>query len=82
MGLNGGPCALPALHERVQMARRHARYMRAGHDERTALLEMRKFYAWYIKGVRGAAEIRAQITTAPSFDEVDRLLRILEENAS
>ena len=77
--LNGEACDLPGLHERLQTARRHARYMRAGHDERTALLEMRKFFAWYIKGVYGAAEIRAKITTAGSFDEVEQLLSELEE---
>lgn len=72
--LNGQECAPPPLEERVRTARRHARLMRADRDERTALLEMRKFYAWYIKGVPGAAEIRAKVTTADSFEEVDALL--------
>ena len=78
-GLNGEDCPAPDLHERLQMARRHARYMLAGHDERTALLEMRKFFAWYIRGVYGAAEIRAKVTTAGSFAEVEELLLQLEE---
>ncbi len=77
--LNGEASVQPDLHEHLQTARRHAAYMRAGHDERTALLEMRKFFAWYIKGVYGAAEIRAKITTAGTFDEVERLLTELEE---
>ncbi len=77
-GLSGKSCDMPDLHERLATARRHATYMRAGHNERTALLEMRKFFAWYIRGVYGAAEIRAKITTAGSFAEVEKLLTELE----
>ena len=78
-GLQGQDIAAPTLSERLQMARRHAYLMRISRDERTALLEMRKFFAWYIKGVPGAASVRARITTAGSFEQVDECLRELEE---
>ncbi|MBQ8080273.1 MAG: tRNA dihydrouridine synthase DusB [Clostridia bacterium] len=80
--LNGEICSPVDIHERLQTARRHAAYMRAAHDERTALLEMRKFFAWYIKGVRGAAEIRTRINTAPTFEAVYALLDQFEASVS
>ena len=67
----------PAMGERVTLARQHARYLRASLPEHRALLEMRKFFAWYIKGMRGAAEARISINRAQSFAEVDEVLDAL-----
>ena len=38
--------------------------------ERTAVMEMRKHFGWYTKGVRGAAELRKQVNTAADADEL------------
>ncbi len=45
-----------------------------------ANLEMRKFFAWYTKGMRGAAELRQKINTAESADEIRKLIAELKEN--
>jgi len=68
------PWTPPAIKERLATARQHARFLQASAGERMALLQMRKFYAWYIKGIRGASEVRSRINTALSFPEIDRLL--------
>ena len=79
--LRGADHEPPAASERLRQAKIHSNYLRAAHPERRALLEMRKFYAWYIKGLRGAAEARTRINTAKSFAEIDMILQaVLEEN--
>lgn len=72
--LDGKPFAPPSLQETIGIAKRQARYMRAWKGERAALLEMRKTFAWYLKGFRGAARLRTKINTAPGFSEVYDLL--------
>lgn len=54
---------------------RHADMMRQWKGERSAVLEMRKHLCWYIKGVKGASRLRAQINASPNLDEVLDMLR-------
>ena len=42
--------------------------------ERTAVLEMRKHYRWYLRGVCGIKIFRIALSRAESAEEVDRLL--------
>ena len=53
-----------------QMMRRHFELLAELKGDRTALMEMRKHFGWYTKGVRGAAELRRQVNTAQSADEL------------
>ena len=46
------------------MMLRHFEMLRQIKGERTAVMEMRKHFGWYTKGVRGAAELRRQVNTA------------------
>ena len=64
----------PTPVERLTEAETHARLLRAWLPEHRALLEMRKFYAWYIKGLRGAAECRTRINRASGFEEIRAIL--------
>lgn len=77
LGLSGREVPEPGPGERIATARRHARYLSADRDPQRALLEMRKFYAWYIKGLRGAAEARVRINQARTFEEADAVLDTL-----
>ncbi len=70
----------PTGSERLKEAEKHARLLRAWLPEHRALLEMRKFYAWYIKGMRGAAECRTRINQASDFDEIQTVLSELQES--
>ena len=53
-----------------QMMRRHFELLAELKGDRTALMEMRKHFGWYTKGVRKAAELRRQVNTAQSADEL------------
>ena len=72
----------PTAAERLIEAEKHAHFLKAWLSEHRALLEMRKFYAWYIKGLRGAAEARTRINRANGFEEIRTVLdNLLEINS-
>ncbi|MBR5731802.1 MAG: tRNA dihydrouridine synthase DusB, partial [Firmicutes bacterium] len=54
----------------AEMMRRHFELLRELKGDYTALMEMRKHFGWYTKGIRGAAELRRQVNTAQSADEL------------
>lgn len=43
--------------------------------EDRAVIEMRKHFAWYLKGLRGAAQVRSRINTMDSLIEVENTIR-------
>ena len=66
---------LPPLKERVQVVERQFSLAAASKGEKIACLEMRRHYAWYLKGVPYAAYWREQICkieTAEDFAAVTR----------
>ncbi|HDQ26123.1 MAG TPA: tRNA dihydrouridine synthase DusB [bacterium] len=68
------PGYVPSLTERVEAALRHLELLVEFKGGR-GLLEMRKFYAKYIKGFDGAAELRKRLVMQESAAEVKVLLR-------
>ena len=72
--LAGRPYTPPIPAQRLDMALEHLRRAVAYKGER-AYVEMRKHMAWYIRGIRGGAQLRAQLNLAPSADAMARLLR-------
>lgn len=50
--------------------------------ERQGVLEARGQIAWYIKSVKGAAEIRHRVNSASSAEEVKEILKILKNDLS
>lgn len=50
--------------------------------ERVAMREARKHAAWYMRGLRGAAGLRARAGTLETFDDLRRLCEaVMQENA-
>ena len=64
----------PTDKEKYEVIMEHYRIMSSQKGERTALKEMRKHTAWYLKGMPGATSIRRQIYSVASFDEVIGIL--------
>ena len=54
----------------AEMMLKHFELLRGLKGDYTALMEMRKHFGWYTKGIRGAAELRRQVNTAQSADEL------------
>ncbi len=78
--LTGAESPEPAWPERVALLREHYAGLKALKGERTARLEMRKHTAWYIKGLPGAAAIRARVNVCADEAAYLALLEELERN--
>lgn len=67
----------PSGSEKINMAIRHYNLCIKYKGEDTALREMRKHAAWYIKGLKGAAQAREAINRAATHPEVISILQTL-----
>ncbi|MED9958258.1 MAG: tRNA-dihydrouridine synthase, partial [Christensenellales bacterium] len=76
--LAGEKAAAPDAHARVETALGHARALCEWKGERVAVREMRKHAAWYVRGLRGAAQARTRINTAGTLEALERALRDVE----
>ena len=68
----------PSYQEVMETAMIQAREMLAWKGEKSAILEMRKHFSWYIAGRRGAAQLRTRLNLATSFQDVENLLNELK----
>ncbi len=66
---------MPTSEERLEMILRHYRMLLAWKEEYVAVREMRKHIAWYLHGLRGAAQMRTKINTLTKPEEVFEALR-------
>jgi tRNA-dihydrouridine synthase len=67
------------LAERFRVVLEHSDHF-ARHTQIHSFVGMRKHLAWYCKGSRGAAELRAQMVRVKDLDEVAALLRAYAES--
>ena len=58
-----------------ELCLRHARLMAESKGEDRAVIEMRKHFAWYLKGLRGAAQVRSRINTMDRLIDVENTIR-------
>jgi tRNA-dihydrouridine synthase len=68
-----------SLAERFRVMLEHSAHF-AGHTQIHSFVGMRKHLAWYCKGSRGAAKLRAQMVRVKDLDEVAALLRAYAES--
>lgn len=73
--LRGEPYEPPTLPERVEVALEQLSRSVADKGERLAVTEGRKQIALYLRGFRGAADIRRQINAASTYAEVAAALQ-------
>lgn len=71
----GLPLAAPSPRERIETAHAHARALVAHKGEYIGLREMRKHAAWYLKGLRGSAQVRVRVNLAQSLGELADILQ-------
>lgn len=65
--------ALPPLSQRCDTAVRQIRWAAEDKGEHIAILEARKQYAWYLKGVPHANYYKEQIVRMNTLEDVDRI---------
>ena len=73
--LNGLDAPMPTNEERLQMILRHYQMLLDWKEQYIAVREMRKHIAWYLHGLRGAAQMRTKINTLTEPEEVFDALR-------
>ena len=66
------------VNEVVDTAIWHLSLMIESKGERAGIAESRKHLGWYMKGVRGAAELRNRINCAESLEELTMILNTLK----
>lgn len=80
--LEGREVVLATQKEKIETALLQLTLAIEDKGERFAVFESRKQIAEYIKGISGAAEIRAKINQAESYDEVKAILEEKTNNKS
>ena len=71
--LNGQPYTPPTWGERITMAIAHGR-MQQQYKGDHGVIEMRKHLSWYLKGVQGAAGLRAEINRCTTLSKMEEVL--------
>lgn len=64
----------PSPLDKIKMIKRHATMLVNELDEKIAILEMRKFAAWYMKGMKNSSEIRNSINKIAHEEELHHIL--------
>ncbi|HZK87711.1 MAG TPA: tRNA-dihydrouridine synthase, partial [Anaerovoracaceae bacterium] len=65
----------PTLEEKISIVLKHIDYVIEAKGEYVAVREMRKHVAWYLKGIRGSADIRRTINTVKDTTAMKELLQ-------
>jgi len=73
--LAGLPETEAALDEKMDVLTRQAALTIRQKGEHTAIREMRKHFAWYVSGVRGAARYRAAAGGIKTYGDLERLAK-------
>lgn len=75
----GEECKPVSLQERVDMIMRQVRMEVEWKGERRGVLEMRKHYQWYLKGLYGMRKYRARLSQSRTLDEILDILETIRK---
>ena len=67
------PSPKPTLPEQLEFFRKHARLATEFKNEKWAMIEMRKHFSHFIRGVRGAAKFRDRLIRLESISEMEQI---------
>ncbi len=65
----------PTLEEKISVILKHLDYVIESKGEYVAVREMRKHVAWYLKGIRGSADVRRAVNTVKDTTAMKELLQ-------
>ena len=71
----------PSIARRIELLRLHLYKEIEFRGEEFGIRYMRKFFAWYIKNIRGAAQYRFQLVRLDDLSEIERTLDEIISNA-
>ena len=73
------PCLHISIREKKDMMLRHAKALIDFKGEYTAVREMRKHFGWYTAGLRHASDLRREINSCETFEDLIRAVEQLPE---
>jgi tRNA-dihydrouridine synthase B len=76
---HGNECAPPTFEEKIRTCIEHLKLQLLRKSERKAVLEFRKFYAGYLKGLHCASAVKQDVQLYESFAEVEDRLELYIE---
>ncbi len=76
--LTGQVYKVPALEERRSTMLRHIQLMQETKPEHVGVAEMRKHFAWYVKGLPHSAKLKVRAFSAKTYQELQDLVSMLE----
>lgn len=65
---------VPTAKDKIEMIKRHAIMLAEELEEKVAILEMRKFAAWYMKGMKNSSDTRNKINKITTAEEMTKVL--------
>lgn len=77
-GLKGKKFEAPSFFEKKKTIIRHLEMLVKIKGEKTGILEMRKHFAWYIKGYKNATKLKEKIFKLSNYSEVLELLQNID----
>jgi tRNA-dihydrouridine synthase B len=60
----------PSPRDKIEMIKRHALMLTGEIDEKIAVLEMRKFTSWYMKGMKNSSKTKTKINKITKLNEL------------
>ena len=72
--MEGKPYTLPSPLERIEMCIKHLEYLKETKSEKLAILEIRSHLAWYLKGIKGANNIKNKVYQCNNIRDIIQLL--------
>ena len=64
----------PTAEEKVRMCIKHLNYLKETKIEKIVVLEIRNHVSWYLKGLKGANEIKNRIFMTKDINEIEQIL--------
>lgn len=78
--LEGKTNTLFSIQERVAVCKEHLEGLKEWRGDRYAILEMRKFYSGYFKGLNNFKPYRIRLVTTDSYQEIEEILSSVEKD--
>ena len=77
----GNEYIAPTPEQRIALALKHAKMLCTYKGELAGIRESRKFSAWYVKGLKGSARLRNEVTKAISYAQLEELFNEYTTNS-
>ena len=71
----GNKLSPPTNQEKLDIMQRHLTLAIEFYGERLGILEMRKHFAWYLKGLPHSASVKQRIQTTRDIDELNDMIQ-------